>query len=57
MSYNAADIARVKDIRTAASQMKAITDELETRIEWLEELSGAILGVTNSVITNITRKD
>ena len=57
MSYNAADIARVKDIRTAANQLKAITDELETRIEWLEELSGAILGVTNSVITNITRKD
>ena len=57
MSYKATDIARVKDIRTAANQLKAITDELETRIEWLEELSGAILGITNSVITNVTREE
>ena len=57
MPYNAENLARVKDIRATANQLKAIIDELETRIGWLEELSGAILGVTNSVITNLTKEE
>ncbi|MBQ3446945.1 MAG: hypothetical protein IJG37_04795 [Synergistaceae bacterium] len=57
MSYNAGHEARIKDIKRLAVQLKSITDELETRIGWLEELASSLLGITNSVITNITRED
>ncbi len=57
MSYNTNKKARLKDLKRTASRQKAITDNHEQRLLWLEELATSLLGVTNSVITNITRED
>ncbi|MBQ3447529.1 MAG: hypothetical protein IJG37_07795 [Synergistaceae bacterium] len=57
MSYNTDHTARIRDIYRFANQIKGIIDELETRVEWLEELSTSILGVTNAVITNISGEE
>lgn len=56
MSYNANKKARLKDVKNPVSRLKAITDDHEQRLEWLEELALSLLGITNSVITNITKE-
>ncbi len=55
MAYNVNKKARMKDVKNFAAQIKALTDELSGRIDKLEELAEGLLGVTNSVITNIER--
>ena len=56
MSYNANQQARLKDLKDTASRLKAITNNHEQRIEWLEELALSLLDLTNSVITNIKKE-
>ena len=55
MAYNVNKKARMKDVKTLGTQIKALTDELSDRIDSLEELAEGLLEVTNSVIANIER--
>ena len=55
MSYNATKKVRTKDLKSLAVQLKAITDELASRIDDLEEMAQSLLTVTNSSIANIQR--
>ena len=57
MSYNANRKVKTKHLKTAITRVKATTDNHEQRLLWLEELASSLLGITNSVITNITRED
>ena len=56
MSYNANKKARLKDVKRSVSKLKAITDNHEQRLEWLENLASSLLDLTNSVITNIKKE-
>ena len=56
MSYNANKKARLKDVKRTVSRLKAITDNHEQRLGWLEELASSLLDITNSVITNIKKE-
>ena len=56
MSYNANKKARLKDVKRSVSKLKAITDNHEQRLEWLENLASSLLDLTNSVITNINKE-
>ena len=56
MSYNAQKKARLKDVKNPVSRLKAITDNHEQRLLWLEELASSLLDITNSVITNIQKE-
>ena len=57
MAYTNTHVMRLKDGKSLASKIKAITENHEQRLLWLEELATSLLGVTNSVITNITKED
>ena len=57
MSYNADKKIRLKDVKRSVSRLKTTTDNHEQRLLWLEELAGSLLGLTNAVISNITRKE
>lgn len=60
MSYTATHAMRLKDGKSLAAKVKSVTDGHATRIAALEtavdKLSKALLGITNSVITNVTRE-
>ena len=56
MSYNAEKKAKLKAVKRLASRVKAITDNHEQRLIWLEELASSLLDLTNSVISNITKE-
>ena len=56
MSYNAEKKAKLKAVKRLASRQKAITDNHEQRLIWLEELASSLLDLTNSVISNITKE-
>ena len=55
MSYNATRKVRTKDLKSLAVQLKAITDELASRIDDLEDMAQSLLTVANSSIANIQR--
>lgn len=56
MSYNTNKKARLKDLNSTVSRQKAITDNHEQRLLWLEELAASLLDLTNSVIANIQKE-
>lgn len=55
MSYNTNKKARLKDVKSLALQVKAISDRLDDIEADLEDLAEGLLTLTNSVITNIQR--
>ena len=57
MSYNAEQKARVKDLKSLALRMTAITSDLTGRVSDLEILAQKILEVMNSIIANIEERN
>ena len=55
MAYNAVKKARLKDIKALAQVVKGLSDRIDDLEADMQELSTALLTLTNSVITNIQR--
>ena len=55
MAYNANKKARLKDIKALAQVVKGLSDRIDDLEADMQELSTALLTLTNSVITNIQR--
>ena len=55
MAYNPTHKARIKDVKAVALLVKDLSDRLDDVEAEIQELSQALLTLTNSVITNIQR--
>ena len=55
MAYNANKKARLKDVKALALVGKGLSDRMDDLEADMQELSTALLTLTNSVITNIQR--
>ena len=55
MAYNANKKARLKDVKALAVQVKNLSDRINDLEADMQDISTALLMLTNSVITNIQR--